>query len=108
MGFDKGPCGPQYEDYEAAWNAWKNKSDAADRAIRRAAAATAVATGLCGAAWWTGAGTVGCVGAAATALYFDGESISASNERNEAAEKANAELQKYKDCVEIHKNYYGG
>ncbi len=105
MAFDKGPCGPQFEDWEQAHQDWQNKDAAADAAIERAAVATAVALGLCGLAW-TGAALAPCIAATALALELDRQSISASQARNAAAAKSNAAQTAYENCVEAHKGYY--
>ncbi len=107
MAHDPGPCGPQFEDWEAAYAKWQAKNSAANSAMRRAAAATAVAAGICGGTWWTGVGLVGCAGATATALYFDGESINASLERNAASSDLGASKRNYENCTKQHKHYYG-
>ena len=107
MAHDPGPCGPQFEDWEAAYNNWQNKDHAANVAAARAAAATAVAAGVCGATWWTGVGLVGCAAATATALTLDGISIDASLERNAAAASRNSAKAAYDNCVDNHKHYYG-
>ena len=106
MAFDPGPCGPQFEDWETAYDDWQNKDSAADAAIRVAGYATATALAVCGGTWWTGVGLLGCGVATAAALAADAESVAASLARNDVAAARNAAKSGYHGCVDNHKWYY--
>lgn len=107
MAFDKGPCGPQYEDYEDAFSKWENADSAADSSFKGAAVLTGTGLVVCGAAWWTGVGLLGCGVAAGGALIGDGDSISSSLSRNDAKKDRDKALKDYYDCVYAHEKYYG-
>ena len=106
MAHDPGPCGPQFEDWEAAYRDWQNKDSAADAAARNAAYASTTALAVCGGAWWSGIGTAACVIAVAAALAADAESVAASLARNDAAGASESARSAYENCVEEHNWYY--
>ena len=66
-------------------------------------------TGLvvCGAAWWTGVGLLGCGLAAGGALIGDGVSVSSSLSRNDAKKDRDKAWEDYEECVYGHEKYYG-
>jgi hypothetical protein len=107
MAHDPGPCGPQFEDWEDAYENFQNKDAEADTRFGAAMGVTAVGAGVCAATWWTGIGLIGCAAAVGGAVVNDGVSVRASLAREEAREKLHEAKKKYHDCTAQHKWYYG-
>jgi hypothetical protein len=101
MAHDPGPCGPQFEDWEDAYDDWQDADKAADEAIED----VAVGTGL-GIAGCILLPIAGCIIGAGNALKKDYDSIEASLARNEAAAARDAAKKAYEKCVNDHKKYY--
>lgn len=106
MAHDPGPCGPQFEDWEDAYDDWEDADAAADKAIKTVAVTTGGAVTICAATWWTGVGLLGCAVGAGYALNNDYDSIKASQARNDAAAATRAAQKAYLKCVQNHKGYY--
>lgn len=102
MAFDPGPCGPQFEDWEAAYLDWRNKNAAANREATKVGVVAVFAAGVC-----IAAGGWPCIGLAGGSLIQDASSVSATNARNAAYITLQVAKNAYKDCVKNHKHYYG-
>ncbi len=102
MAHDPGPCGPQFEDWEDAYDDWQDADAAADKAIKNVGVSTGIAVAGC-----ILLPLVGCILGGANALNNDYDSIQASLARNEAYADLQKAKKDYKDCVNNHKEYYG-
>jgi hypothetical protein len=107
MAHDPGPCGPQYEDWEAAYKDFQNKDAEAVTRFGASMGLAAVGVGVCGALWWTGLGLIGCGAAAGGSIVNSWVSVRASRATSAAAGRSNKARDKYHDCVSQHKWYYG-
>lgn len=96
-----GPCGPQFEDWEDAYDDWEDADAAANKALKNVGVSTGVAIAGC-----LLLPLVGCILGGVNALNNDYDSIQATNARYEAEKELNKARKAWLDCVQNHKEYY--